>query len=493
MLQTLKQTCFDLWKTNDERKGILPFKPLFIRYIGFVDEDYEHILKTINFNVQRNSDISLLFDGSIPIDFSILQEVEFSDFLLNHMFSESLEYILSIATKVSNYTTFEIAMLKERLCKWTNQYVKKMKFDTNRNPKCIYYGKISTEECYFLMLLYRMTFDVIYINPLEDCELKNLDINHLSECYESEKRIPIDSWDLKIKDANAIACDESYLYQMQNKITNQLFSDGVYKAWQFQNYLTKPITTHCTLIDMENNINEPAKVREGFSVDNHVNIPCFFMKIDGVYQNPINYNKLIYKCNQNKIMERNLSEGFINNSYDLNDLMEIKNAQVGKKIKKGFEIEKLKKLNFYKFSKFRTELQNLILNKINETIIDDVFVDNIDENQILRFVMNVLNIDLEIIKLLDNFDYTSYIPKIIVFLENENTIPNETIMMLGFYHQIGLDIIIFDPSGMTNLENVLNPKNITNVRLDYMKYNLSYEDIQDIEEKKKKFRFFKKH
>ena len=99
-MQTLKQTCFDLWKTNEERKGILPFKPIFIRYIGVENDEYEHILKTIDSQIKRNSEITLFFDGNIQTDNTVSQDVEFSDFLLNHMFSESIEYVLSIATKI---------------------------------------------------------------------------------------------------------------------------------------------------------------------------------------------------------------------------------------------------------------------------------------------------------------------------------------------------------------------------------------------------------
>ena len=303
-MQTLKQTCFDLWKTNEERKGILPFKPIFIRYIGVENDEYEHILKTIDSQIKRNSEITLFFDGNIPTDSAVSQDVEFSDFLLNHMFSESIEYVLSIATKIDNYSTFEVALLKESLCKWTNQYVKTIDFNTNRNPKCIYYGNIAKEECYFLMLLYRMTFDVVYINPFEDCILKDIDENSLSECNIAEKRIPIDTWQTKIKDSDVISCDESYLYQMQEKIGTQLYGNGIYKPWQFKNYPIAPIEKLYTLMDIENNINEPAKIREGFYVDTVVHIPCFFAKIDGVYQNLIEENTEINPQEQNDKLNR---------------------------------------------------------------------------------------------------------------------------------------------------------------------------------------------
>ena len=48
MKESLKQTCFDIWNSNDIRKGVhTTFKPLFTRYIGIENNnEYNDILKT---------------------------------------------------------------------------------------------------------------------------------------------------------------------------------------------------------------------------------------------------------------------------------------------------------------------------------------------------------------------------------------------------------------------------------------------------------------
>ena len=102
--------------------------------------------------------------------------------------------------------------------------------------------------------------------------------------------------------------------------------------------------------------------------------------------------------------------------------------------------------------------------------------------------MNLLNLDDKIIRLIDNFDFANEIPKIIVFLENEKQLTEDSLMILAFLHQIGLDIIIFDPSGMSNTDSIIEKNMISNIRLDIMKYDETFDETK----KKQKKGFFDK-
>jgi len=58
------------------------------------------------------------------------------------------------------------------------------------NNKCIYYGDISENDSYFLILLYRMMFDVIYINPIPDTDVfEKTDRDRLSTRVDSFERV----------------------------------------------------------------------------------------------------------------------------------------------------------------------------------------------------------------------------------------------------------------------------------------------------------------
>ena len=105
--------------------------------------------------------------------------------------------------------------------------------------------------------------------------------------------------------------------------------------------------------------------------------------------------------------------------------------------------------------------------------------------------MNILYLNDKIVRMIDNFDFANDIPKIILFLENENQITNDTMMILAFLHQIGFDIVIFDPSGANSIDSLIHSNIYSNIRLDFMKYDLSFEETQKKEKKGFLKRFLK--
>ena len=89
----------------------------------------------------------------------------------------------------------------------------------------------------------------------------------------------------------------------------------------------------------------------------------------------------------------------------------------------------------------------------------------------------VLGLNDSIIRLIDNFDFTGFVPKIVIYLENENTLPESMQMILGYFHTIGIDIIIFNPSGLFNINNIINESIVNEFRLDIMKYDSKYKEL----------------
>ena len=502
MSQSLKQTCFDIWNTKEIRKGLQSsFQPLFIRYIGIENnKEYNDILKTFEQKIEDNKEISIFFKNEIPFpqNFQLLSMVSeglktmdinhfkdddivlFQDSTLNHIFTESLNYVLHIAyqkEKFINESTRNSFITK--LVLWTYEYTKKINFFSDKNPKCVYYGNITRHEVYFLMILYRMTFDVIYINSLKDEYFDEIDVDKFSELHTSSFIQPIESFEKRIQNAKILDYNESFLYQMQNQIDSQLYGNGVYKPWQLRGYNTIPISKQCVMIDLQNNINEPAKVRDGFQVSEKVTIPCFFMKIDGVYKNQTEYTTLVSKCCESELAKILITQDFIN-PWKEADMFQLSFIQLSDG---SFDIDKMKQLPFYQYSNFKTELQDFILNKINETIMNNTLKIKFTQEILLKYVMNLLHLKNDFIRLIDNFDFANDIPKLIIFLEKETQLNIDNLMLLAFFHQIGMDIILFDPSGMTNTDNIIETNMISNIRLDFMKYDMIFEETKKKQKK----------
>ena len=69
--------------------------------------------------------------------------------------------------------------------------------------------------------------------------------------------------------------------QIQNEVHEELFvNTGIFKPWQFRSGFTKSVLLDTILEDIYIYYNEPAKLREGFEVNEKiVKVPCFFKKI----------------------------------------------------------------------------------------------------------------------------------------------------------------------------------------------------------------------
>ena len=96
----------------------------------------------------------------------------------------------------------------------------------------------------------------------------------------------------------------------------------------------------------------------------------------------------------------------------------------------------------------------------------------------LQLLVLVLHINEDIIRLVDNFDFTQHIPKVVIFLNNEDKLSDNMLLLLGFLHKIGLDIIIFNPSGLFNTSKVIRPERINVTRLQQIKYDVEYRNLK---------------
>lgn len=499
---SLKNACFNIWKSNTDRQGIkTTFKPLFIRYIGVENSsEYNDILKTYIEKFKENNN-SIYFSKEIPMqaEFQIINyignelqsmnilDMQHQDIVLfdnkeiNDLFLKSLDYVIPLAIKKENFfneSTRNNFILK--LIVWAYLYLKQIEYENNKTPKCFYYGDITRHEIYFLILLHKMNFDVIYVNPLREQYWEEIDEDKLSIIHKNSQILPIDTLESRINAGQIITNCESITLQLERDIETQLFTNtGVYRPWQFRDGTTTSIFLNSTIIDLEQNWCEPSRVRQGFKVvDKNVSVPVFFQQIDGVYRNLSEYKKLLSKCTESPItlFLDNRQISLINKTYNQDDKFKLtfyllNDGTLNK--------EEIKKAEFYPLKKYKIEIQNIILDKINETLLDTrLFNEELSKESKLNLIMLLLNINEKIIRLIDSFDFTEQVPKITIFLNKDEGLDDETLYLLGFLHKIAFDIVIFNPSGLFGATNIIRPERINNIRLDEMKYDTTYNDLK---------------
>ena len=87
----------------------------------------------------------------------------------------------------------------------------------------------------------------------------------------------------------------------------------------------------------------------------------------------------------------------------------------------------------------------------------------------------MLQLKQNIIEYIDGLNPSSYIPTIIVFLQERTILEKDNILMLGFLRTLGFDVVILSPaalSGVTQEDFDFNAN-----RLEQTKYDLNADEI----------------
>ena len=475
-------------------------KNYFYRFIGIKDkENYNNDLKLLKTKCMELDNKCLLFDNEIKLSpemeliqyiYNELQTMDihsiasqditiFDNYQINNIFLQSLQYVVDLAISNENFFNENIRNnFITKIIVWTYMFVKDIDFDNGTCPKCIYYGSIQRHEIYFLILLYKMNFDVIYINPLKEEYFSDIDKDSLSMCYKELQIDNIETFEERCKKGKIVDVVKTLTKQIQNEVHEELFvNTGIFKPWQFRSGFTKSVLLDTILEDIYIYYNEPAKLREGFEVNEKiVKVPCFFKKIDGEHIDKSEYTKLVKYCVESSSNTLLFNHGNISSDVDVSgDMFKLMFCQLSDGT---FDIEEIKKLDLYRFSKYSNEVQNLLLNKFNEVIKrKDLYSKDIDKDSSLKLLVLVLALNEEIVRLVDNFDFVDRVPKIVIYLNNEDYISENMIMLLGYIHNIGIDIIIFNPSGLCNIGNIIKSERFNLTRLQNINYKSDYKNL----------------
>lgn len=508
MAAGFKNTCFNIWKANTDRRGIrTEFRPVFQRFIGVENAgEYNNILKTFVEKFENNKNLAVYFDGEIPMEpvFGLINAVKselpnmditrlsaqditiFEDAGFNSLFLNALEYSVNLALSkegFSNDSQKHNFIMKMIL--WAFQHLTNIKTGINETPKCLYYGNISRHEIYFLIMLSKMGFDVIYINPLKEEHWDEIDQDKMSEKTSYNQILQIESLKAKTAGAHVIEQNESVTLQFERQMEEELFTGtGVFKPWQFRDGTTKSLFISSTLIDIKHNWNEPARVRAGFAVNGKtVTVPYFFHIIDGEHRDKNEYAELVHTTttSANTLVLINGTRPADGSSFCItlppeDQILQIPFCYLSDG---SLDIQKLKELDLYKYGRYKPEVQDFILSKINETIMDEtLFARPLAKVERLALIALLLSLDDKIIRLIDGFDYVEQVPKIVIFVENDNQVLDPIIELLGFMSKVGTDIIILNPSGMFSPDSVLNRDRYNSDRLEEMNYTRTYPTIR---------------
>lgn len=419
---------------------------------------------------------------------------------LNAKIRQALDPVIALAIQKERFANGTIRNnFIAKLMIWCNVYVDELDFSGKEPPKCLFYGSIKKHEFYFLMLLAHVGIDVLYFNPTGDALIDTLDENNLCQKVilgpTTQQILPLME---HVEKGVVVEKVTTFARKATNELEQTLYNDtGIYKPWQFSDGTTRPIIMDSVIEDTLTYWNEPARLRPGFKTSQKtVYTPIFFSKISGVYNDHNEYFSLVDKLKSaNKCVfyettqltsvgygqTRNIQyhnmqgQGIPQNTaqYNQQDLYSL-----------AFCLNPDKTINrttvkehvlYKKLLTLRGEIQEFILAKLEEVFSPSntaFFNFPITDKERLRLMAAIFTAEDSLLNLIDGYDFTADVPKVILYLNSRDTFNTDDAMLLGLLRTIGLDIVILSPNGANNIELVISDKFINQIKLEEFVYDL---------------------
>lgn len=332
-------------------------------------------------------------------------------------------------------------------------------------PVILYYGAISQSELYFLNFMSRCGFDVIYITP--DKQLLDLVIDknpggrmQIFQLPQSKESGSYPDKPVKMKMATVA-------YSAERELDTMLYGGdaGIFRDFQFPNSQT--VTLKTTLEEIGILWKQEARFRQGFATSgNLVTVPNIFAKISGVRDGNISayWEEIRERLTPDTILRIKEAKDAQPENPDLSAYRSFyRNGKI--------DTEQLKSSTLNRCSYLPDRIQDMYLYKLQETV-DSGFL-KLSGDELMCSVLHWgLNMDKEFMKMLQSFDFTKQLPKLIWIDAVEQTFTLEECVQLVLCNLIGFDILIYTPTGYKNLETFVSADAFEEHTLNEFMYNL---------------------
>lgn len=332
----------------------------------------------------------------------------------------------------------------------------------------IYLGGCKNEnEELFLKFLARLPADVLILNPnlntkccLEDKLL--YEINYRDSL--TVEKFPRENSDIRMGTA---------AYHAERELDELMYQDsGIYRNQQYGRVVSVTLQTMYEEIAIL--WNQELKYRPNFStVDSVVNIPVIFAKASGVKNGQIeNYWDSIRNLITEDVFV--IKQAPFLSSTDENPVKQyvtefFKNRRLLK--------EKIKAHKAYQYGYLREDIQNHILEKLQLLIEQKLIRGTFENGTEYTIISVVLNLNKDILRRIQKFDFTKKNPKVIYINTRENMISLEDSIAMAFLNLAGFDILFFVPTGYQSVEKYFNKKVMEEHQIGEYVYDLTVPDL----------------
>ena len=306
-----------------------------------------------------------------------------------------------------------------------------------------YFGACqNANEALFLRYLARLPVDVVLFVPNREANSCVEDRLLYTVNYEQSLNLA------EYPDENSNLQVSTAAHQAERDLDTLLYQDsGIYRNQQYGK--ANSITLHTMYEEIAILWKEEVTVRPGFATSQEVvSIPVLYAKVSGVKDGRVqdywsSINQLvtsdtfviqtiphITSATQNPI--RSYAPEFLRNG----------------KLQKG----KIKAHRAYPYGFLRESMQDHLLDKI-QALIDQKTIKGTFENGTEYTIVSVaLNLEKEVLRMVQSFDFTKKNPKLIYIITAETQLSLEDTIYAAFLNLVGFDVLFFVPTGYQSVE-----------------------------------------
>ena len=332
-------------------------------------------------------------------------------------------------------------------------------------PLIMYYGNPTAADTMFMCYASKCGFDVVCVSSEESA----LEIFEKCPFSKGLQRELLGNFGTlpPFPDSPVKARIKTNAYKAERELDSMLYSgDTMFRDMQFQKMTSGVLQT--TYDEIELYWDTEAMYRPGFRVDGDmVTVPVIFSKLCGVPEGKV---KEYWLKIEDMLTPRSM---YMVKSVAYKNLsMSVARSFLPYHNGKQLDIPALISSKLHKYGYLSNSLQELIFEKA-QAIIDDGLLNIPDESELVSYVLYVaINLNQSVTRLLQQYDFTKEVPKIVVVDTIEDPFSKLECTQLLMLSYLGFDIIIYSPSGFRNIETFVSQDAFTTHNIGEFTYNL---------------------
>lgn len=358
---------------------------------------------------------------------------------------------------------------------WMKRYQKDL-FQNWQAPEVgvfLLFGACSGDnEALFLRLLAKLPVDVLVLLPdlnapcvLKDPALLDLHKEHSLPMTD----FPVEPSQMRVRTA---------AYQAEREMDSILYQNtGLYRARQHQK--AEAVTLQTMYEEIGLLWDQELKYRPGFAAEGDtVTVPVLLEKICGIKDGPI----LPYWLEIKKLVT---PETTLVTKLPWQTGLEANPMKpyATQFLRQGrLQREKIKQHKDYPYGILRPEIQDYLLDKLQVLLDEKLIAGTYQNGTEYTIVSTILGLPKDLLRRIQNFDFTKKNPKLIIISTTEETLSLEDSILVAFLNLVGFDILFFVPTGYQSIEKYFQKPFANEHQLGPYRYDLQVPDFRTLHE-----------